>query len=123
MKNQLFARHISVGMLALCATFVQASMVAVSHAAEAPSAQAIRISDLDLAKTEDVAKLYRRIHSAAEAVCSSGAITGTRLPAKAQPRCLNEAVDGAIARINKAALWAYHRQETASSKEAGKPGA
>ena len=67
MKKYSLAQNLGIGMLAVCATVVQASFVMAAHATDAPPAQAIRSSDLDLAKSADVATLYRRIHTAARA--------------------------------------------------------
>ena len=123
MKKYSLAQNLGIGMLAVCATVVQASFVMAAHATDAPNAQAIRSSDLDLAKSTDVATLYHRIRTAAEAVCGTGVTTGSRLPSRAWQTCVADAVNGAVARINKASLSAYHHQELVGSKEAGKPGA
>ena len=112
MKISTFTRHIGVGMLAFCATFVQASMVNAARADEVRSSQSIRSNDLDLSKSTDVATLYQRIHKAAEAVCGTGVVTGSRLAGSANLRCISDAVDSTVMKINKTPLTSYHRQTT-----------
>ena len=99
-------------MLAFCATFVQASMVNAARADEARSSQSIHINDLDLSKSADVVTLYQRIHRAAEGVCGTGVVTGSRLAGTANLRCISDAVDSTATKINKTPLTSYHRQAT-----------
>ena len=124
MKTNVFARFVSMGVLAIGATVVQVSFVNSASAAEAPGNQAIiKVSDLDLSRSADVAKLYRRIHDAAEAACGPEMVTGSYLPRAAQQRCVVEAIDSTIARLHNASLSAYHQQETREQKETRRRGA
>ena len=114
MKSNSITSYIGTGMLALSATVGQAWMVSAARAEEAPTQQSLRIvvSDLDLAKSSDVATLYHRIKSAAQQACGADVVTGSRLASGSKKKCLNEAVDGAVAQINNASLSAYHKQES-----------
>ena len=123
MKAHSLTNYFGTGVLAVCATFGQAWMVSVARADEAPRTQSVRIGDLDLSRSADVARLYRRINHAAQIACGGEITTGSRLPSTAQRQCIEQAVDGAVAQINNATLWAYHRQEASGAKEAAKPGA
>ena len=49
MNTNVIARHVGIGMLAFCATFVQTSMFATAHFGAAPSAQSVSVSELSLA--------------------------------------------------------------------------
>jgi UrcA family protein len=119
MKANSISSYFGTGMLAVCATFGQAWMVNTARAADATNAQSLslKVSDLDLSKSSDVATLYARIKSAANQACGADYVTGSRLQSKDMKQCLSQAVDGAVAQINNASLSAYHKHE------AGKTGA
>ena len=123
MKGNAFTRLMGMGVLAIGATVMQASLVNSAAAAEAPDQQTVRVGDLDLSKSADVAKLYRRIHDAAEAVCGPEMVTGSYLPRAAQQRCVVEAINSTIVRLHNDLLSAYYQQETRDQKEAHRPGA
>ena len=114
MKSNSITNYIGTGMLALCATVGQAWMVSAARAAEAPAQRSIHISvsDLDLAKSTDVATLYERIKIAAKNACGPDFVTGSRLASASKTQCVAQAVDGAVVQINNPRLSAYHRQET-----------
>ena len=114
LKPSSFSSYIGTGMLAFCATIGQAWMVNTARAADAPTAQTLRLhtSDLDLNKSADIATLYKRIKSAAQEACGNDYVTGSRLQSQSKRQCLNEAVDGAVQQINNPSLSAYHKQET-----------
>jgi len=115
MKASGFSSYLGMGMLAIGATFLQASMVNAAHAADSPPRQTIRVSDLDLSKSEDVAKLYHRIQDAAEATCGSASVTGSILTKNVHLQCVAETVERTVSKFNNATLSAYHKQETGQS--------
>ena len=117
MKANTFSSYIGTGMLALCATVGQAWMVNDAHAATAPNTQSLslRVSDLDLSKSADVATLYARIKSAASQACGADVVTGSRLHSSDLKQCMTQAVDGAVQQINNTSLTAYHKRETAKA--------
>jgi UrcA family protein len=112
MKANSITGYIGTGMLAFSATVGQAWMISTARAADAPSAQSLRItvSDLDLNKSSDVATLYQRIKSAAQQACGADVVTGSRLISGSKKQCLSQAVDSAVAQINNPSLSAYHKQ-------------
>jgi UrcA family protein len=114
MKSTALTNYIGTGMLAFCATVGQAWMVNAAHAADAASTQSLRISarDLDLSKSEDVAKLYQRIKSAANKACGNDVVTGSRLESQNMKECVAQAVNGTVEQMNIPTLSSYHKQET-----------
>ena len=56
--------------------------------------------DLDLTTTAGKAELDNRIETAAQQLCTSEPVTGSRLAPPATPRCLAEARDVITARVN-----------------------
>ena len=123
MKARSFSQWLGLGALALGATIVQASFINAAQAAEAPNTVAVRISDLNLASSEDVMALYRRIDSAATAVCAADPVTGSKLFGSVKARCVAASVALAVAQVRSAALTAFHQQETSAAKDARKRGA
>jgi UrcA family protein len=117
-----FARLTGVGVLALGTTIVQASFVNVAFAGEPAGQVKVRLGDFDLNKSADVARLYNRIHAAAEAACGADSLTGTRLLSNGQRTCIEETVGTAVAQVHNAQLSAYHQQGTKALKAAGHPG-
>ncbi len=79
-----------------------------------PVSKAVRFADLDLSSTEGVSALYRRLHNAAESVCSSlkGASARTVV---AYRDCRTEAVQSAVSRINAPMLTRHHQLKTGSA--------
>jgi UrcA family protein len=122
MKTSRFARLAGVGMLAVSATIVQASFVNTAFAGVPAGEQAVRIGDLDLNKSADVARLYNRIQAAAESVCAAGPVTGTLLPGNGHLRCVEETIGAAVARMHNEQLSAFHQGKSSASKAAVRPG-
>jgi UrcA family protein len=82
---------------ALCAGICLIGATAPAAAAEAPRAQLVRYSDLNLASAAGREALALRIRHAARNVCETGSHDlGAR---SAQARCIRTAVDGAVAKM------------------------
>jgi len=122
MKAGKFARLAGAGMLAIGATIVQASFVNAASAGVPAGPMAVRISDLDLNKSADVARLYKRIRAAAETSCGVDSLTGTRLLTSGQRNCVEEAVTTAVAQVHNEQLSAYHQLGPKGLKAASRPG-
>src|SRR5271168_1771324 len=60
-------------------------------------------SDLDVSTMKGATTLYLRVRYAAETLCESAATWGK----KAGDACVNQAVDGAVARVNSPLLTQY----------------
>ncbi|MGH8213372.1 MAG: UrcA family protein [Rhodanobacteraceae bacterium] len=114
MKNRSIRKWLSMGALALSATIVQASFINAARAAEEPGTAAVRIGDLNLASSVDVATLYGRINSAATRVCTTDAQTGEKLFGNDKTRCVAASVSRAVAEVQNAGLTAFHQQEVAA---------
>jgi UrcA family protein len=105
-------------LAALSATLLAAilSTLAIipAHAdsSSASASLAVSLSDLNLSRTADVAKAYRRLHIAAEQVCGSATVTGSRLPSRDWRKCIDATVEGAVRQLDRPALTAYHEART-----------
>ncbi|HUA90484.1 MAG TPA: UrcA family protein [Steroidobacteraceae bacterium] len=70
----------------------------------------VQFGDLNLDSSSDVAALYQRINLAAEHVCSSRAFTGIYYTLSEYRGCVADAVQSAVASVNRASLTDYYRQ-------------
>lgn len=82
-----------------------------SMSADTP-AMTVRFADLDLAKPQDVAALYRRIRSAARLVCNAAGVPWDVRQVRNWTRCFNRAVEEAVLRVDRPALTALYRERT-----------
>lgn len=111
----LINRNLLAALAALIST-AWLGPIDVVRAGEAPS-MTVRFSDLDLNRAADVRVLYGRITVAAEQVCGPELVTGSRLPQPAWRRCVAEAVNSAVAQLDRPALNAYHHSHTAADSD------
>lgn len=83
-------------------------------AARVPAAEnrvTVRVYAQELTTERGVAKLYGRIVSAANAVCGERQTVGTRLTSPDWRRCVRDAVDAAVTRVDSLALYAYYERQ------------
>jgi UrcA family protein len=100
--------HLGVG-LAIATSW--AGMVFAADDAGVPT-KVVRIADLNLNSSQDVAELLRRINSAAQAVCPNpDSESGIR--ANQARYCLKQAVQSAVQRVDSPALTALSLHEHA----------
>jgi UrcA family protein len=106
--------------LALLVLGAEGALFAVGAAADEVRSLSVHYADLDLERPADVARLYQRIRLAAEDVCGPRLLTGSHVPQSGYQRCFADAVAQAVARVDRAALSAYHQQRlgTASQHDA-----
>jgi len=102
---------------ALAALFVVAWQgAALATSLDAPPGQPVSVSvkyaDLDLSRPADVKVLYHRIHRAADAACGERELMGSHLPLPSWSQCVAQAVDAAVAQVDRPALTAYHHEHT-----------
>jgi UrcA family protein len=102
---------------ALAALFVVAWQgAALAASLDGPSARTVSVSvryaDLDLSRPGDVKVLYHRIRVAADAACGERELTGSHQRASSWVQCVAQAVDEAVARVDRPALTAYHHVHT-----------
>jgi UrcA family protein len=109
-------------MLAVGATIVQASFVNTAFAGAPTDQQVVRYADLDLNRSADVARLYRRIQAAAESACGAQPVTGSYLLNSGQRSCVEKTVGTAVARVHNEQLSAYHQGKSNAPKAAARPG-
>jgi UrcA family protein len=83
-----------------------AAVCSAADSTDAPQA-IVKYADLDLSTSQGAAVHYRRIRSAAEGVCAP--LDGERLDSKVRARtCVQRAIEGAVAKVNRPALFAVY---------------
>lgn len=77
-----------------------------------PPTITVKFAELDLSRQEGAQELYRRIKSAAHAVCNAtgGSFEAQRFSKHRQ--CFQTAVDDAVSRVNRPTLTALHKKQT-----------
>jgi UrcA family protein len=107
--------------LAITAASTLCMACAVVHAENAllqerPSpSTTVSFRDLDLQRSDDVARLYRRLRAAADTVCGPRAFNIFYRTLPAYRACVDDAVQKAVARINQPALSGYSQQHLTQS--------
>lgn len=95
-----------------CYSLFSAAALAVAFVPVASATQAqpqliVNYEDLNLAKSQDVQRLYARLSAAAKDVCN--AHSGRDLHArKLRRECISTALNAAVAKIDHPALYALH---------------
>ena len=81
--------------------------------AEAADAQRVTVSyrDLDLTRTADVQKLYRRLKHAAASVCLEEPAAEQFSRHQAWAHCYNDALDSAVLQVRSPELLALYRSQ------------
>ena len=92
--------------LALCTTVLSP----LAEAEDAPGRQ-VTYSDLNLARPEGIAALYRRIATAAQLVCEPINFRAPQNAARGRA-CAKESIARAISQIDMPALSLYHAKRT-----------
>jgi len=111
----------NISLLAAALT-LSLSLHAVSRAdAGMPLTTTVHVGDLDLTRKDGSIELYRRIVKAAHVVCSPLDPSGTsyRLSlASRYEKCINTAIDGAVAQVTSPQFAAYVQSRSAASTPA-----
>jgi UrcA family protein len=96
----------------LVSTF--AAVCGAADSGEVPTA-VVRYADLDISTTQGATALYNRIHSTAEGLCApfNGADLLFKFEAKA---CVQQAIKGAVAKVNRPALSAIYAAKYEGSR-------
>jgi UrcA family protein len=96
-------------MLAIAAALLAAVLsTAPARADSAFPSVVVQFDDLNLDTAPGVARLYKRLHVAAEQVCDSPVATGSRFIARDWRQCIDAAVDRAVKQVDRPAVTAYH---------------
>jgi UrcA family protein len=77
----------------------------------------VHFGDLNVERQEGAAVLYRRIERAAERVCGEPQLTGSYFISPFWRSCVRQAVEQAVATVDRPALTAYHREHVGSSPQ------
>jgi UrcA family protein len=77
----------------------------------------VRFGDLNVDRPEGAAVLYRRIERAAERVCGEPQLTGSYMTSSFWRSCVTQAVDHAVATVDRPALTAYYREHASSRQK------
>jgi UrcA family protein len=77
-----------------------------------PTLQLVRFNDLNLDQPRDVARLFRRIGSAAERVCGTSSFAGHYNKTAAYELCYKDTVASAVAHIDKPSVTGFFQQRS-----------
>lgn len=113
------ARVLALALCTAAAVGVSAQSLADgAPRADAPLSVRVHVGDLDLTTRAGVETLYTRIHNAAHVVCGpyEGGIGVA--PFLAWRKCVDHAMDSAIARVGNADLTAYRLAKTSGHARA-----
>jgi UrcA family protein len=70
----------------------------------------VHFQDLNLNRSRDVAKLYKRITVAADRACAPRSLTGSFYKTADYESCYTDAVAQAVARVDEPAVTKYYRE-------------
>ena len=114
-------RRISLGSSALLAALLLAAGNAGAGDRTATSADiAIKFSEVQISNEADAEVLYKKVKSAARAVCDDTAGGHRTLEVRARTeKCVNQVLADAVRRINQPMLTALHETRTAKTSNAG----
>jgi UrcA family protein len=73
----------------------------------------VHLAGLNLDRTRDVAKLYKRISVAADRACGPSTLTGSFYKTADYESCYTDAVAQAVAHIDQPSVTGYYRQRLA----------
>jgi len=108
-RTALQVLPVAVAMMAdSCIGPLNAAYAAVGRE---PTSIRVSVRDLDLATDAGAAAVYRRIRNAARSVCGEVDIALVEEKA-AWDRCVDEAIDSAVAKLASARLTAYYLART-----------
>jgi UrcA family protein len=107
---------------ALAALFIVAWQgAALGASLHGPAGQtvsiAVKYADLDLNRPADVKTLYQRIRHAAYGACGQRELTGSHSALPSWQQCVRDAVEQAVARLDRPALTAYHRDHSEAARK------
>ena len=89
------------------------SVLPLAHAQvqAAENRVAVRFYSQELTTERGVAKLYGRIVTAAKNACGERETVGTRLISPDWQRCVRDAVNGAVSKVDSRVLYAYYEKQ------------
>jgi len=84
--------------------------------ASAEPSSLVKVRDLDLRRSQDVATLYQRIERAAARVCADASASWDARRLSFVRKCTTAAIDDAVAHANISALTALHEAKRGDAK-------
>jgi len=114
-------RKISLGSSALVTALLLATGTAGAADRTATSADiAVKFSEVQLNNEADAENLYKKLRSAARAVCDDNAGGHRTLEVRTRAeKCVNQVLADAVRRIDKPMLSALHETKTAKTSKEG----
>ena len=115
------SNRISIGS----AAFVTAMLLAAGNAGAADRTAtsadiAVKFSEVQLNSEADAENLYKKLRSAARAVCDDNAGGHRTLEVRTRAeKCVNQVLADAVRRINQPMLTALHETKTSKTENAG----
>lgn len=108
----------TIVLAAALAMGAQAAQAADSvSVGETRLSEAVRYGDLDLDRTTDVSRLYKRLNRAAKNVCAP--LRGRQVTESSKHRaCVGEALANAVSEVNQPLLTQYYKSKDANSETA-----
>jgi UrcA family protein len=89
------------------------ALFSINASAQAPAPQLqVDFEDLDLSKSTDTERLYRRLRNASQAVCADFAKYSSVRMRDRHRECMDRALTGAIETIGHPSLTALHASKT-----------
>jgi UrcA family protein len=105
-------------VLAFSAAAASASTSNSQFVSDGVNKYIVRFPDLDLNKVDGAARLYSRLRHAADAVCRPVESRNLGMAATQYRVCVDHAIAGAVASVNRPMLSQYHESQTKGGKTA-----
>ena len=102
-------------VLTACAFLCGSAAGAEMSTQETPQ-MTVRLSDLNLSKPEDVARLYGRLRHAARLVCNDASAPWDARRTSNLIRCYKGALEAAVLRVNQPLLTDLHERMTSNNE-------
>ena len=106
---------INASMLVLALAWRCDALAAAAPADAGSNQITVHFGDLNVDRPAGAAVLYRRIRAAAQSVCGDRQPPGAHMTSPAWSSCVAQAIDEAVARVDRPAVTAYHRIHSAPS--------
>lgn len=96
------------GLLAVALALAPSAQAGAAAQGDGPPSALVRFGDLNLDSSAGAQILYERIVRAAYTVCAPFAAAGHLTPSGAWYNCVDQAIAGAVRRVDRPSLTAYY---------------
>jgi UrcA family protein len=110
--HKLLTAAVSVLSLTCAAAYADSTPSADTTLLIGPHSQVVRFHDLNLDQPRDLARLFNRVSSAADAVCGPRSFAGYYNKTADYEICYSDTLAHAVARIDRPAVTAYFQQRS-----------